>query len=238
MADLSSRSKGDLLALLKMSGELIKAMDGLWFRVVQEAHGQEDAVKLSDEVRERYTLMLVKRSRKRFGRSGSDIERMVQVLETDPSFVINDYEISHLSQDRLFLRVNRCATLEAMERSGRKELVCDGANGSCFRNIAKEIGASLAMHAIRLPPRNSRQEACCEWLFEARADVPIDSLAEDLQENRPSGRGTTALLGRGTTTRKPVGERTGQSGHGCRTSPIPGSARVVEFGNSKSKRSK
>ena len=133
MGDLSSRSKGDLVALLKMSAEFIKAMDELWFGVVQEVYGKGNAVKLSDKVRGRYTRLLVKRSRKQFGLSGSGIEMMMQVIETDPSFLINDYEISHLSRDRLFLRVNRCATLEAMERYGKKEFVCEGTTGSCFR---------------------------------------------------------------------------------------------------------
>ena len=199
MGDLSLRSKGDLLALLKMSSELIKAMDEFWFRVVQEAYGKGNAVKLNDKVRERYTHLLVKRSREQFGLSGSGIEMMMQVIETDPSFLINDYEISHLSPDRLFVRVNRCATVEAMEMSGRKEVGCEGTTGSCFRNMAKEIGDSIAVHAIRLPPRNSRHEACCEWLFEAHPDVPIDRLAENPPQNETEGRGTAASLGRRTT---------------------------------------
>ena len=121
---------------------------------------------------------------------------MMQVIEKDPSFLINDYEISHLSRDRLFLRVNRCATLEAMERSGRKEFGCEGTAGSCFRAIAKEIGDRIAAHAIRLPPGNLRHEACCEWLFETRADVPVDGLAENPSLNETEARGGTASANR------------------------------------------
>jgi len=191
MADLSSRSKGDLVALLKMSGELIKAKDEFWFLAVQEAFGKEKAVKLSDKVRERYTHLLVKRCRKQFGLSGSGIEMMRQVLEKDPCFLINDYEISHLSQDRWFLRVNRCTTLEAMKRSGGKEFVCEGPTGSCFRDIAKEIGNGIALHAIKSSPGNSRPEACCEWLFEARPDVQIGPLQNEIESTTsPPGRRT------------------------------------------------
>ena len=198
MVDLSSRSKADLAALLKMSGEFIKAMDELWFLVVREAYGKGNAVKLSDMVRERYTRRLVTRSKKQFGLAGSALERMMQVLETDPCFLINDYEISHLSRDRLFLRVNRCAALDAMGKPGRKEFVCEGTTGSCFKDLAKEIGDSIAVHAIRLPSGNSRHEACCEWLFESRPDVSIDRLAQKPSENEKLGRGTTAPLERRT----------------------------------------
>ncbi|MBP1732384.1 MAG: hypothetical protein H6Q55_2813 [Deltaproteobacteria bacterium] len=94
---------------------------------------------------------------------------MRQVIEADPSFLINDYEISHLSRDRMFLRVNRCPILEAMEKSGRKEFMCEKTTGFYFRNIARELEARMTIHAIRLPPRNSPDEACCEWLFEVNS---------------------------------------------------------------------
>ena len=169
MINPSSKTKNDLLDLLKMSGGFISAMDGLWFLAVEEAFGNAEAVKLDIKVREKYTHVLVKRVKGQLGLSGSGIEMMRQVIETDPSFLTNDYEISHLSRDRMFLRVNRCPVLEAMEKCGRKEFMCEKTTGFYFRNIATEIEAKVTVHAIKLPPRNSSDEVCCEWLFEAKS---------------------------------------------------------------------
>jgi len=169
MINLSAKTKNDLLDLLRMSGGFINAMDGLWFLAVEEAYGNAEAAKLDIKVRERYTHVLVKRVKRDRGLSGSGIEMMRQVIEADPSFLINDYEISHLSRDRMFLRVNRCPILEAMEKSGRKEFMCEKTTGFYFRNIARELETKVTVHAIRLPPRNSPDEACCEWLFEVNS---------------------------------------------------------------------
>lgn len=179
MINASSRTKSDLLDLLRMSGGFISAIDGLWFLAVEEAYGNAEAVKLDIKVRERYTHVLVKRVKRQLGLSGSGMEMVRQVIETDPSFLINDYEISHLSRDRMFLRVNRCAVLEAMEKSGRKEFMCEKTTGFYFRTIVRELDAKVSIHAIRLPPRNSSDEACCEWLFEANSPFPANGSGEE-----------------------------------------------------------
>jgi len=173
-----SKTKGDLIDLLELSGGCVSAMDGLWFLAVEEAFGNAEAVKLDMKVREKYTHVLVKRLKRQLNLSGSGIEKIAQIIETDPSFLTNDYEISRLSRDRMFLRVNRCTVLEAMERCGRKEFMCEKTTGSYFRNIAREIEAKVSVHAIKLPPRNSSDEVCCEWLFEARAPFSANKSAE------------------------------------------------------------
>jgi hypothetical protein len=177
-----SRTKGDLIDLLKLSGGCVSAMDGLWFLAVEEAFGNAEAVKLDMKVREKYTHVLVKRVKRQLGLSGSGIEMIGQMIEMDPSFLTNDYEISHLSIDRMFLRVNRCTVLEAMERCGRKEFMCEMTTGFYFRNIAREIDAEVTVHAIKLPPRNSSDEVCCEWLFEARPPFSANKSAEKSTE--------------------------------------------------------
>jgi len=182
MINPSSRTKSDLLDLLRMSGGFINAMDGLWFLAVEEAYGNAEAAKLDIKVRERYTHVLVKRVKRNLGLSGSGIEMIRQVIEADPSFLINDYEISHLSRDRMFLRVNRCPVLEAMEKSGRKEFMCERTTGFYFRNIARELEAKVTIHAIKLPPRISSDEACCEWLFEANCPFQAHRSGEQTED--------------------------------------------------------
>ena len=172
MIKAPSRTKGDLFDLLMLSGGFISAIDGLWFLAVKEAYGNAEAMRLDLKVRERYAHVLVKRVKSQLEPSGSGIEMVRQVIEMDPSFLTNEYEISHLSKDRMFLRVNRCAVLEAMERSGRKQLTCQATTGSYFRSIARELKAEISVHAIKLPPRNSLDEACCEWLFESHPPFP------------------------------------------------------------------
>ena len=183
MTNLSSRSRSDLLALLRVSCGFVSEMDSLWFLAMQESYGREEAVKFTIRVRERYTQMLVKRVKNQLGLSGSGIEMMRQVIEADPFFLANDYEISHLSRDRMFLRVNMCASVDGMERPRRKELMCEATTAAYFRNLAKEIEAKVTVHAIRVPPGNSPDEPCCEWLFEAQPPAATNPLPGNTVES-------------------------------------------------------
>lgn len=163
-----SRTKSDFMDRLRLSGGLISAIDGLWFLAVEEASGTVEAMRLDMKVRERYVHILVKRMRRDLGFSLSGIDGIRQVIEADPVFLANEYEISHLSRDRMFVRINQCPLLEAMERAGRTNYVCETTTALYFQNVAREIEPNVAVHAIKLPPRGSPDEAACEWLFEVR----------------------------------------------------------------------
>jgi len=151
---------------LKLSGGLINAMNGLWFLAVEEALGNDEALRLNAKVWESYLHLFVRRIRKSVSLSGSTVEEIGQLIRLDPSFLVNDYEISHISRERMFLRVNRCPSLEAMEKAGRNRLICEATTGLYFRNLAKEVDPEIRVYAMKLPPRNSPPDACCEWLFE------------------------------------------------------------------------
>lgn len=155
-----------LLERMRLSGGLISAMDGLWFLTVEKALGNAEAIKLDKKVWQKYIHVYVKRTRKTFALSGSGIDCLKQLIELDPLFSVNDYEISRLSDNGMFIRVNVCSTLMAMEKAARTKPVCETTTGIYFRNMAREVDPGITVHAMKLPPRRSPDEACCEWLFE------------------------------------------------------------------------
>jgi hypothetical protein len=165
-------SNENLLKLLQLSGGLIAAMDGLWFLTVEEKFGNSEAIKLDKKVWEKYIHILVKRMRNAFGLLQTGIGGIKEIIELDPLFLINDYEIPEFSKERMILRVNRCPVLESMEKAGRKKFVCESTTGLYFKNIAKEIDNKVSVHPLKLPPRNFPEDVCCEWLFELEINYP------------------------------------------------------------------
>lgn len=158
-------NKEQLEKLLRLSGGLIAAIDGIWFLAVEEAFGNEKAVELDRWVWERYMHVLVKRIKNIFGISAEGMNGIKEIIENDPLFLINDYEFPEFSEKKMVLRINRCPVLEAMERQGRKRFVCESTTGLYFKNLAKEIDANIVVHPLKLPPRESPEDISCEWLF-------------------------------------------------------------------------
>lgn len=157
--------KEQLNKLLRLSGGLIAAMDGLWFLAVEEEFGNHEAIRLDIRVWEKYLHVLVKRMRNVLGVTLDGVKSIRKIIETDPLFLMNDYEISEPSTDTMLLVVKRCSVLEAMERAGRKKYICESTTGLYFKNLAREIDPKIVVHPLRLPPRRSPAEPSCKWLF-------------------------------------------------------------------------
>jgi len=162
---MDAHSRQDLLKLLQLAGGLIAAIDGLWFLAVEDQFGYSEAIRLDTKVWEKYAHIVVKRMKDKIGLSKTGIEGIKELIGFDPLLLNLDYEIPELSEKTMLLRVNKCPVLEAMERAGRKTFVCESTTGLYFRNIAKEIDPQVVVSPLRLPPRVSPKDVCCEWLF-------------------------------------------------------------------------
>jgi hypothetical protein len=167
---LGANSKEDLLKLLELSSGLIAALDGLWFLTVEGEYGHSQALRLDVKVWEKYAHIVVKRMRRMLGLSKKGIEGLKEFIAFDPLLLIFDYQVVACSDKRMLLRMNRCPVLEAMERTGREKSVCESTTGLYFKNLGKEIDPRLVVHPLKLPPRDSPQDVCCEWLFELQID--------------------------------------------------------------------
>jgi hypothetical protein len=134
----------------------------------EEKFGYSVAIELDIKVWEKYAHVVVKRIKETFGLSNSGIEGVKKLIECDPLFLNFNYEIREFSKQKMVLRINKCPVLEAMERAGRKKFICETTTGLYFRNIARELNPLLVVHPLKLPPRESPQGICCEWLFEVK----------------------------------------------------------------------
>jgi len=157
------QSLQNLLGLLKLSGRLLMVMDGLWFLAVEKELGYSNAVRLDGVVWRKYVHSLVKTVKGMFCLQ-QGIEGLREIIEVDPLNLNLTYEITEFSSRRMILTVTQCAALEAMERMGRKELVCGTTTGLYFRNLAREVDPRIVVEALKLPPRDGEKE-CCKWRF-------------------------------------------------------------------------
>jgi len=161
-------NKEQLKKLLKLSGGLITAMDGLWFLAVEQEFGNQEAIELDKKVWGKYVHVLVKRMRDILGITLDGVKGIKQIIEIDPLFLINDYEISEPSDNSMLLIINKCSVLEAMERAGREKFICEFTTGLYFKNLAREINQKIVVQPLKLPPRESPEDVCCKWLFQLR----------------------------------------------------------------------
>jgi hypothetical protein len=162
----NAKIENDPAKLLKLCVDLVAEMWELWFMVTEETFGHAEAVKLEVKAWEEYFRVFAERMKQLITSDGPALEVLSQLIQLDPIFCLSGCEISHLSKNRMFLRINKCLLLEIAEHSGRGAHRCETAEIVHFGNLAKEVNPNVTVHVIKLPPRNSPDEACCEWLFE------------------------------------------------------------------------
>ena len=158
-------SEEKLLEALKMYSRLFFAIDGLWFLIVEEEYGYEASLKVDVKVWERYGRIEAKRIMRFFGIVESGIPAIIKVIRLSPVWLGLEWELSEITDDRAVVRVTRCPALEAMEKAGRTRFVCEPVDTAYISGLAKAVEPRALVQCLKVPPRESPQDTCCEWEF-------------------------------------------------------------------------
>jgi hypothetical protein len=165
MKDIGSLSKEELIKRLKLATDVAMAVDGMWFMAVEEADGFDKALELDIKVWERYAEVLLKRIRKYYHLEQTGLEGLKEVFRLDPLWDSVEFEVVEDDGNRLMFQVNRCPALEAMERLERKTYTCEPVETVYFTTMARLYDPRIEVKALKLPPRSSDKDICCQWLF-------------------------------------------------------------------------
>jgi hypothetical protein len=165
MDKLEDLSKEELIKRVRLSADISLALDGLWFLAAENTNGYDKALEMDIDVWERYVPVAVKRIKKHFDLPSTGLQGIKDIVKYDPLWIGLDMEFLEDAPERLVFQVNRCPALEAMERIGRELLTCQPVEGAYLSKLAETMDPRIKVEPLKLPPRESPDEICCQWLF-------------------------------------------------------------------------
>jgi len=165
MKRIEDLSREELIKRLRLACELASAVDGLWFLAAEQAEGFDKALAMDVQVWERYASLCIKRIRKYYPIGSNGLDAFKEIMRIDPLWLHVEFELIGESKDRLTFQVNKCPFLEAMERMGRPVLTCEPVETAYLTAMAQALDPRIRVQPIKLPPRKSKDEICCQWLL-------------------------------------------------------------------------
>ncbi|MEJ2046744.1 MAG: DUF6125 family protein [Dehalococcoidia bacterium] len=164
---LSDFSPDTLVQLVKLYSKLYMAMDGFWYLSVKGRVGGKEALACDIKVWEdmvKYETLMIKRQLKI---RGSDIASLMKVTQLCPWFQLTSSSIEIKDSRRATLTVAYCPTLESLEAKseGTEYETCNVVCRKINEIIASQFGPDIAVSCLKLPPRKSRDDICCQWEF-------------------------------------------------------------------------
>jgi len=167
---LEDFSKEALLRLLKATARQYLAIDGIWNSVTREELGEEKARAMEMEVWRRATSSEIRRTMSALNIQGDDVATVLKAIQCAPGTAgIMDFSCELKDEKQGTLTVKRCSSLEFFERHHDT----DGIQFAC-RTLETEVGYPETAAAVnprikaiplKRPPRQSKDEICCQWLF-------------------------------------------------------------------------
>ena len=164
---LSDFSPDTLVQLLKLYSKLYMAMDGFWYLSVKGRAGDKEALACDIKVWEdmvKYETLMIKRQLKI---RGSDIASLMKVTQLCPWFQLTTSNIEIKDSRRAILTVASCPTLESLEAKseGTEYETCNVVCRKINESIAAHFSPNIEVRCLKLPPRGSRDDICCQWEF-------------------------------------------------------------------------
>ena len=148
--------------ILKWLREAYFALDGLWFLVVEEDKGLEEAIRLDFKVWERLAWIMAKRVKRRFNLPG-DIKSIMNSL--DVFFSVEGWTVD-IKAEEGFFKVERCPWWDYLTKVGRRyitEKICPMVCELIFSSWAKAFNPDVDIEFHFAPPN-------CQVLFKVRGD--------------------------------------------------------------------
>ena len=171
---LEDFSKESLIGLLKSYQSVFVGLMGMWNTVNRERMSVEEAFKLDAYVYQRmvskFALPLVTQA---MNIRGDDVVTMLKYFQVAPDGAREglyefDYDIKN--SNHAILTFTSCPSLFYFERKGNDKDI----NGLCgpggveeraFIEICKYFNPNMKCRALKLPPRKSKDDICCQWEF-------------------------------------------------------------------------
>ena len=163
-SDFSSRTLTELLALYC---KLYMALDGFWYLTVKERVGNEEALACDIQTWGRHCKYEMTKITKQLNIRGDDVVAVMKDIQITPWLRQTQFRIELKNHNNAMLTVTYCPTLDALEKEGegREYEICHIVDRKAFKEYASFFNPDIAVKCLKLPPRKSKDEICCQWEF-------------------------------------------------------------------------
>jgi hypothetical protein len=147
-------------------------MDGFWYMSVMDRWGNKEALDRDIWVWTRASRYEITQLSDALGLSGrNDLDAFVRVFSASPMTMVSEYHVNNNPDGTTDIVTTYCPILTAIEKegSGRERTICQMVDTMIFGSYAKYFGADVSIEAVRLPPRKSQDEICCQWRLRDRS---------------------------------------------------------------------
>ena len=160
-------SRTTLIDLLKLYSRFYLAMDGFWYLSIKEKFGNAEALDRDLWVWKRGGKYEIERIVKLLKISGTDVLTFMKALQFLPWILQMAKEVDVKNKNHAILTITYCPILLALEKEGegREEDICKIADRECFEQYAHFFDPNIEVTPLKLPPRQSKEEICCQWEF-------------------------------------------------------------------------
>ena len=156
----------DVLAdLLKLYSKLYGALDGFWYLTVKDRIGNKEALDSDLQAWEKICQYEMKYITRQLNIQGNDVISLMKAIQVIPWFQQMQYKIEIEGPNIAMLEINYCPTLEALEKegTGRENQICKIVEPFVLKNYASFFNPDIEVECLKLPPRKSKSETCCQW---------------------------------------------------------------------------
>lgn len=162
-----SFSREVLVKLLRLYAQLYQKLDGFWYLSAKERVNNDEALACDMRVWERQTKQEISGLTKLLKIEGNDVMSMMKTLQVGPWGFTHKFRVEFADINDAVLTFTYCPALEALEKEGegREQTICRVVDPVVKRRFAGLFNPAIKVVPLKLPPRESGEEICCQWRF-------------------------------------------------------------------------
>ena len=171
---LEEFSRDALIRLLKSYQVAFVGFMGMWNTVNRERMDSEEAFRLDADVYEKWVRKFaLPLTTQAMSIQGDDILTMLkyfQVAIDGAREGLYEYEYDIKNNNHVVLTFTSCPSLFYFERKGNEKDIAalcgpGGVEERAFIEFCKYFNPNMKCKALKLPPRKSKADICCQWEF-------------------------------------------------------------------------
>ncbi len=179
-------TKKTLVNLLETYSEYIRQIGSLWYIGVSDRWGNDAAFDCEASIWEPALLYELRVISSLLGIQGDDAATVMQFLQVSQWAWGTKYEIDTMDKDHAIITFYTCPALYAIEKEGmgREKSVCNELEPRAFATVAHFFNPNIKIAALKLPPRASYSDPCCQWEFQQVPTKAYDGKLPALREEQ------------------------------------------------------
>ncbi len=156
-----------LLNLLKAYAEYMHRIDGFWYLIVKDKWGNDEAMDCDLRVWKKAKQYEIRTISNLLNIHGDDVVTVMKYLQVNPWNWLHDCVIDTRNNNHAIFTYLTCPTLVSLENEGkeRERQQCHVACSKAFSFRASYFNPNIKVTPLKLPPRESTNDICCQWEF-------------------------------------------------------------------------